>query len=350
MEIALIGAGAIGTIIGANIARSTQYLYIVENWEETYQALLKTGLKVTGEGGTYSIKENYTVVKSIQELPPNIDLVILVTKLDVAVGVVKELQSHLKSDFTLMTLTNGMLEEELMEFFDPFRILSCVISFAAKRLGPGYSDKTSIGEIVMGRIGGLKQERDDEILQIFSNIEPTSWSDDMLSHKYSKLIINSAITSLMVITGARLGEIFAQKYSKVMFLTILTESVKVAKAHNIKLKKLNGLSFDFLSITERQVHGLSIKFLIKKLILGYIGKKYKRLYASSLYSLSIGRKTEIDYLNGYISNKGKEVGVDTPMHDKILEVVHRIENKELVPSMDNYGLIIEKTKEIWGLE
>jgi 2-dehydropantoate 2-reductase len=350
MEIALIGAGAIGTIIGANIARSNQNLFIVENWEETFTAICETGLQVTGEGGTYSVKDNYTVVKTIQELPATVDLVILVTKLNVAVDIVKELQSHLTSEFTLMILTNGMLEEDLISFFDPTQILSCVISFAAKRLGPGYSDKTSAGQIVMGRLEGPKQQHDDEILKIFATIEPTSWSDDMLSHKYSKLIINSAITSLMVITGAKLGEIFDQKLSKVMFLTILTESVNVAKAHNIKLKKLNGLSFDFLSLTEKQVHGFSMMFLIKKLILGFIGKKYKRLYASSLYSLSIGRKTEIDFLNGYIAKKGKEAGIETPLHDKILEVVHRIENKEIEPSMENYPLIIEKTKEIWGLK
>ncbi len=41
MEIALIGAGAIGTIVGAYIANSTQHLYVVENWEETYQGIKK---------------------------------------------------------------------------------------------------------------------------------------------------------------------------------------------------------------------------------------------------------------------------------------------------------------------
>jgi len=227
MEIALVGAGAIGTIIGAYIAQSNQHLYIVENWDETYQGIQKNGLRVVGEVKTpLSITENYTLVKTIEDLPLKIDVVILVTKLDVAAGIVKQLQSHLTNKFTLMTLTNGMLEEELIKFFDPSRILSCVISFAAKRLGAGYSDKTSIGQIVMGRLEGPKQEGDDEILQLFSHIEPTSWSSDMLSHKYSKLIINSAITSLMVITGARLGEIFDQKLAKVMFLTILIQKNK----------------------------------------------------------------------------------------------------------------------------
>ncbi len=270
-------------------------------------------MRVVGEvKAPLTVTNNYTLLKSIEELPLTIDVVILVTKLDVAPDVVKQLQSHLTNKFTLMTLTNGMLEETLIKFFDPTRILSCVISFAAKRLGPGYSDKTSIGEIVMGRLEGPKQKMDDEVLRIFSLIEPTSWSEDMLSHKYSKLIINSAITSLMVITGAKLGEIFEQELAKVMFLTILTESVNVAKAHDIKLKKLNGLSFDFLSLNDKQVHGFSLKFLIKKGILGFIGKKYKRLYASSLYSLSIGRKTEIDFLNGYISMKGKRSGSRNP--------------------------------------
>jgi 2-dehydropantoate 2-reductase len=212
-------------------------------------------------------------------------LVILATKLNVALDAVKEIQSHLKSNFTLVTLTNGMLEENLVSFMDSKSILSCVISFTAKLLGPAYS-----------------------------------------------------------------GEIFEQPLSKIMFLTLITESVNVSKALNIKLQKLNKLSFYFLSLTEKEVHQFSLKFHLKKFILSLIARKYKRFYASSLYSLKIGRKTEIDFLNGYIVQKGREVNIPTPLHDRIIEIVHKIEKKGYLPSMENYSLIIGKTKEIWGLQ
>jgi len=56
-----------------------------------------------------------------------------------------------------------------------------------------------------------------------------------------------------------------------------------------------------------------------------------------LQSLERGKKTEIDYLNGYISRKGKETGIHTPLNDKLIQFVKEIESKERKIGLSNFN-------------
>jgi len=48
-----------------------------------------------------------------------------------------------------------------------------------------------------------------------------------------------------------------------------------------------------------------------------------------------GRRTEIEFMNGYIAAKGAEAGVPAPTHARLTEVVKRVERGELAPSPAN---------------
>ena len=64
-------------------------------------------------------------------------------------------------------------------------------------------------------------------------------------------------------------------------------------------------------------------------------KKHARLKASMLQDLEHGKATEVDAINGVVSAFGRKVGVPTPMNDKVVDIVHRIEKGELSASFDN---------------
>ncbi|MES0492185.1 MAG: ketopantoate reductase C-terminal domain-containing protein, partial [Leptospirales bacterium] len=64
----------------------------------------------------------------------------------------------------------------------------------------------------------------------------------------------------------------------------------------------------------------------RHLTIRVIGFKYRKLKSSSLQSLERGRKTEIDFFNGYISSKGKEFNVSTPVNIRLTRMVQEIEN------------------------
>jgi len=75
--------------------------------------------------------------------------------------------------------------------------------------------------------------------------------------------------------------------------------------------------------------------LKRYLTIRIIGFKYRRIKSSSLQSLERGRRTEIDYLNGYVCGKGKTLGEPTPLNNKVKAMVLEIENGQRPMSLDN---------------
>ena len=74
----------------------------------------------------------------------------------------------------------------------------------------------------------------------------------------------------------------------------------------------------------------------RHLIIRIMGFKYRRLKSSSLQSLKRGKPTEIDYFNGYIAQKGEELGVLTPVNKRIVEMIKEIEAKKREIGVNNF--------------
>ena len=50
-----------------------------------------------------------------------------------------------------------------------------------------------------------------------------------------------------------------------------------------------------------------------------------------------GRRTEIDFMNGFIVDKGKLLGLPTPAHEKLVDLVRQLERGEVAPSASHLG-------------
>ena len=81
-----------------------------------------------------------------------------------------------------------------------------------------------------------------------------------------------------------------------------------------------------------------VKKAVSLLLLPFAIKKHKLLKASMLQDIENGKKTEVDSINGSVCAYGRKVGCPTPMNDKVVEIVHKIEDGELTPSFDNLKL------------
>ncbi len=349
MRAALIGLGAIGTIIAADLAKNDFPLYVVCKHKETLDLVEKRGLKVTGVDGEYVVKENLHPVLTIEDLPEEFDIVFLVTKLTELEDAYERIKKKLIEDFTLVTMTNGVMEEKLSKLINTNKLMGCVVSFAATRSGPAESIKTSSGEMVIGRMDGKRQEFDEKLINLLSLTVPTSWSNNIVNEKFTKLLINLAVASFGVVSGMSLGEMLGRKMTRIAFLTVITEGVEVAKKKGVQLQKLNNLNMEFLALTKKELSGFSVKHFLKQTIVKIVGRKYKNQRSSSLQSLEAGRKTEIDFINGYLISEGNRLGVDTPLNKYILEEIHKLEEGKKKPSLEGLQELERKTREIWGI-
>ncbi|MHA1667464.1 MAG: ketopantoate reductase family protein [Candidatus Heimdallarchaeaceae archaeon] len=350
MKAALIGLGAIGTIIAADLAKNDFSLYVVCKHQETLEIVKKRGLKVSGVSGEYVVKQNIKPVLKIEDLPERLDIVFLVTKLMDIDDALNRVLKKLDKDYTIVMMTNGMIEEEVEKIIPGENLVGCVVSFGATRKGLVESVKTSSGEMFLGRIQGEKKPIDEMLVKLLSNTVLTKYTNHIYNEKYSKLLINVAINSLGVISGMTLGKMLERKLTRIAFLTVISEGIEVAKAKGITLQKLNNLNLNFLEIKREELIKFSFKHFIKQTLIKIIGKKYKNLKSSSLQSFERDGRTEVDYLNGYIVKEGEKYGIKTPLNKYVVDEIHLMEKGDKKPSLEELVRLEQKVKEIWAIK
>lgn len=329
-KIAVVGAGAIGGITAAFLAKAGWNVEIVCKHQETVDLACSTGLRITGIKGEHRVPVR--AVKDITDLSEPKDLILLATKAAECVDAARQSLPFLKDDGALVSLQNGICEEALAEVVGRDRIVGCVVGWGATMHGPGDLEMTSGGEFVVGSIDAQPDPRLATVRQMLSEIVPARISDNMMGELYGKLIINSCINSLGAITGQTLGRLLASWKVRSIFTELMREAMAVAAAMKIKVAPGGGGKLDYYRFLEGD--GV-VPTLKRHAMIRIIGFKYRRLTSSSLQSLQRGRKTEVDYLNGFICDQGRKHGVPTPMNDTLVAIIKQIEDGDRTIGVHN---------------
>lgn len=317
--ILLAGPGAIGGITAAFLRKAGYPVTVLTRTEDSAMKIRREGLEISGIRGEFRIP--VPAVSSVASLEGNFTTVLLATKAYDAVPLVKKLLPVLTEDSVVVTMQNGIVEDAVAEVVGMNRVVSCVVGWGATMHGTGKLEMTSEGEFVVGRLDGSVDARILEVRELLSSILPVEVSANIRGNLYSKLIINSCITSLGALSGLTLGRMLAMHHARRLFIAIMQEAMKVAEAMNIRVEVYAGKVnyYKVLGWT-----GLTGNFR-RHFLIRLIGLKYRRLKSSSLQSLERGKPTEINYLNGYIVDRANELQIPVPLNTKIVEMVREIE-------------------------
>ncbi|MCI0495697.1 2-dehydropantoate 2-reductase [candidate division KSB1 bacterium] len=341
MKIVIIGAGAVGGVIAGYLSNLNYNLQLVCKHREILDAIENNGLRVEG------VKEHIIAypdaVIDISQISDKPDIIFLATKANDVIGICQNLLPVLKEDTAVVSLQNGISEDKIAEIIKPERTIGCVVGWGATMLGPARLEITSDGEFILGELDGQITHRLLVIKSMLEKIFETKINTNIYGALWSKLIINSCITTLGAITGLYLGKLLKAKLARTIFLHVITEAVRVAEAGKIKLEKIGGKIDPYrLALTSNELaNNFSLSLLKKHLIIRMIGLKYKRLKSSSLQSLERGKPTEIDFLNGFIVTKARQFNVPVPVNQRLINMIKDIEVGKLKIDPDNlYKILI----------
>ena len=331
LKILVVGAGAVGGITAALLRRNGFNVEIVCKYDDYATLLSDKGIEISGACGKFNIK--IPAFASVSQVGEEKDIVLLATKATDMMEAVHSIDSILKKDGFLISMQNGICEDNLASVIGRNRIIGCVTGWGATMESAGKLVMTSTGDFI---VGYLDRETDDflsEIAEILSVVVPVKTTNNITGHKYSKLIINSCITSLGAICGLYLGRMLMIRKVRNIFIEIIREEVKLAEKMNIQIEVFGG-KLDFKKFIEG---GGLIQEMRRHIILIIIGYRYRKLKSSGLQSLERGKLTEVDFLNGYIVRNGEMLGVSVPVNTMILNMLHQIEQKKRVIAADNFN-------------
>ena len=337
-KIAVYGAGAMGTVLGALLTKTGNEVDLITR-NKAHIDGLKTKGAVIRCSAVDKVWEIPVVAFSPDEMTEKYDIIFLMTKQRENKKIVEFLLPYLEPDGIICTTQNGFPERSVAEIIGKERTYGAVLTWGANFVGCGEVELTSTPSAMRMQVGGYENsnERTAEIVELLKPIgreieseEFVKATDNLAGVRWSKLALNSAFSGLSVVTGLTFGEIAKRRKSLLIAVDILQETLAVANESGVKLEPMQGK--DMQKLLGGSKFFARLKGLI---ILPLAMKKHKNLVSGMLKDLQNGKKCEIDYINGVVVAVGKEFGVETPQNEKVVEITHGIENGLYENSYEN---------------
>ena len=327
MNCAIYGAGAMGTVLGAYIARAGRDIDLINHNREHVAALKERGAHIVG---TVDFTQKVNALLP-EEMTKKYDIILLMTKQRMNGEIVAFLKDYLKEDGALCTCQNGLPEPKIAEIIGQDRTLGCAIAWGATFRGKGVSELTSDPAALTFSLGAYgKGNHLQDVKELLECMGQVTVEQNFIGARWSKLLINSAFSGLSTVTGATFGELPVQKSSRRVAQAIMKECLDVAKAAGIRIEPVQGHKIDKLFDYKGK-----LKKALSFALIPVAMKKHARLISSMLQDLRAGKKCEIDFINGVVCEFGKKYGVPTPCNDKTVQLVHEIEEGKRPISFEN---------------
>lgn len=317
MRIAIYGAGAMGTVLGAYLARAGVQVDLINRNEKHIAALKAGGAHIVG---TVEFVQPVSALLP-SEMQGKYDLIFLMTKQRFNAEIVAFLRDHLAEDGALCTCQNGLPEPKIAAIIGEERTLGCAIAWGATFRGEGVSELTSDPAALTFSLGAFGNcPRLADARDALSKMGDVTVEENFIGARWSKLLINSAFSGLSAVLGATFGEVARNRASRRIAQRIIKECIDVAKAAGISVEPVQGHRIDKLF----DYRG-PIKRAISFCLIPVAMKKHARLESSMLQDLRKGKACEIDFINGVVCEYGARFGVPTPCNARTVEIVHDIE-------------------------
>lgn len=295
MNIIIFGAGAIGSLFGALLAKNNRVVLIGRSAH--MNAIQRKGLTITGKT---NCSVQVMAIESIKEVPFQIDLILLTIKSYDTQSACHQIQSYLNDETMVLSLQNGLNNIETIErYIQRKHIIAGTTTQGAIFSKPGEIVHTGIGVTILGELEGQTSQRLKNLASIFNTCGlHTITSANISKEIWIKTIINSSINPLTAFFGCKNGYLLTNPLLERIVEYICKESTSIALAEGISLQ-----SADMIQKTKEVIRNTADN------------------YSSMVQSIQQGKKTEIDAINGKLKQISKENKNDAPLNTLLMELI-----------------------------
>ncbi len=320
MRICIVGAGAIGGMLGARLALAGETVTFVEKNREHADAIRTRGLRVEQDGNEI-VAEGIAVTDDLREPGPQ-DLVILAVKAHQIPLLMPEFRALLGPETIVMTVQNGVpwwyffkhagpFDGRRIEAVDPSgiidesiereRIVGCIVYPAGEVVAPGLIHVVEGNRFSVGELDGAHSERVEALAAMLVRSGFKSYVlDDIRAEIWLKLWGNLSFNPISALTHQTLAGICRNPHTRALAAAMMGEAQQIGE-------KL----------------GITFRHTIEKRIAGAEGVGEHK--TSMLQDVEAGRAPEIEALVGAVVELGRLTETPTPHIDAVYAAVKGLE-------------------------
>ncbi|MBR8057819.1 ketopantoate reductase family protein [Burkholderia dolosa] len=306
MRIAILGAGAMGSLFGGLLAESGEDVTLIDVNDAHLDAIRRDGLRIDDDRGERR-------VTTLQALRPEAANASADTPFDLLIVFTKSLHTRVALDGVralltphthVLTLQNGLGNVETLNAFVPLeRILVGVTTWPADLAGPAHVHSHGAGTIRMMTADGAASPFAAAVADALSRAGLACTLDaDVWAAIWEKVAFNAALNTLCAVTRSTVDQLGEHHDGPRLAQAIVAETAAVARA--------KGIAVDAARIARNVDHAI---------------REHRGHRPSMLQDVLAGRRTEIDAISGKVVAAAREVGLAVPHTETMLSLVRVID-------------------------
>lgn len=334
-RIAVVGTGANGAAIAADLARAGRDVTLIDQWPENVAAIRAGGIEVRLPDEDFTVEARAFNLCDVATMREPFDIVLVLVKAYDTRWAVQLIEPLLSPDGLVIGVQNGMTMDAIAHVVGPERTLGCVIECGGAMWTPGIVERDTppteawfaIGpydDRTQGREGeGVDALRYSGTVEIYPNIRAAKWM---------KLVVNSAEIAPSAVLDLSLMEAIETPGVRDFMLETGVEAITVLRQASIEIVPIFGLP----DLDSSDARGFLAK-LVDAVAYGFAQPHTK---VATLQDWMKGRRSEVNDINGAIVRLGQDVGHPTPYNQRALDIATRIESGELKPAPSNIDALL----------
>ncbi len=339
LRIAVVGTGANGASIGADMIRAGLDVTFIEQWPAHVEAMRADGLTVHLPDETQVTPIRAYHLCQVAELRTTFDLVFTSVKTYDTRWVCELMKPVMRDDSVMVGLQNGMTIDAVAEILGEERSIGAVLGIAANMFEPGIVVRQvppSRTWLTVGTMDGARTERLEHVAAALGHAGTTEVSDDIRASKWMKLIANIPEMLPSAILGVPLLTAVGLPGARPVMDAASREAYALAVELGVDMLPIFGKTAS--DIPDSDQYALDLL----DAVLEHYSLPDTRV--AVLQDWEKGRRAELDAFSGYIVAKRAEIGGRAPVNEAILHLASRVEAGELAPSPNNARLLIDAAR------
>lgn len=301
MNVAVVGAGAMGSLFGALLAEAGEKVWLIDVWAEHVNAIKSAGLTVEREGEIRKIA--LTATTDPAEVT-DCQLVIVFVK-SIHTAQAAKTAANLAGDKGLvLTLQNGLGNaDQIAQDVDPERVVAGTTSHGATMLEPGRIRHAGVGPTTIGMWHPDDSNRARKVADVLTGAGiQTEVIADVRRIIWDKLLINVGINAITALTGIKNGQLLDLEQSIWLSGTAVKEAMAVAAAQGIAVRQ------------DAVEHVLEI------------ARATSGNRSSMGQDVDNQRLTEIAAINGAVVREAQRLGLEVPVNRTLTALIETLQS------------------------